>query len=346
MKSEIDKGVAIKKQYVAFDALVGTRVHLQKTLIGANSLSAIPRTDQEKDILAKAAEGAENAAIEVLNSLTSLLHSIQSRHLGQDEAKKVLGKRPFSATISTSSEDIQQAISACHLAFKPQRREILTKWANKTHATTLSTRNSVVQKPAEGSLVATLDYQLQGSNQDRLVQKTRIARSCAPLQQAAISQSNSKPTQDGAEDKGTAREQQEASNASSIYDDADFYALVLRELIDHKKSYTKHTSGELSGSTLIAATTPSNLLRGNKTKRANLDTKASKGRKMKYTIHEELQNFMAPVDLGSWERKQAEELFAGLLGRRIARLDEADAIDVVAVTEANMEMQGLRLFGQ
>lgn len=147
------------------------------------------------------------------------------------------------------------------------------------------------------------------------------------------------------EDGVAARKQQDIPNVSSVYDDADFYALVLRELIDHKKTYTKHTSGELSGSTLIAATTPTNLLRGNRTKRANLDTKASKGRKMKYTVHERLQNFMAPVDLGSWERKQAEELFAGLLGRRIAGVEEADAVDVVVVSQADTEMQGLRLFG-
>lgn len=345
MKSEVDKGVAVKKQYAAFDTLVGTRVHLQKALIAANSLSAVQNTDQKQDSLAKAADAAENAAMEVLNSLSSLLHSIQSAHLGQDESKVVPGKRAFSATISTSSEDIQQAISASHQAFKPQRRKILTRWANKTHSTTLSTRNRLIQKPAEDSLALVLDGQLRGSNQDRLVQKTRIARSCAPLQQAAISQSNKKPTQDSAEDKAMMREYEETSNASSVYDDADFYALLLRELIDHKKSYTKNTPNELSGSTLIAATTPANLLRGNRTKRANLDTKASKGRKMKYTVHEKLQNFMAPIDLGSWERKQAEELFAGLLGRRIAILDEADIVDDVDATEENMEMQGLRLFG-
>ena len=49
----------------------------------------------------------------------------------------------------------------------------------------------------------------------------------------------------------------------------------------------------------------------------HVDTKASKGRKMRYTVHEKLQNFMAPEDRGVWGDRQRAELFSGLLGRRV-----------------------------
>lgn len=53
-----------------------------------------------------------------------------------------------------------------------------------------------------------------------------------------------------------------------------------------------------------------------KTKK-NVDVKASKGRKLKYTVHEELQNYMAPEDRGRWTGRQVDEFFGSLLGRRV-----------------------------
>jgi len=79
-----------------------------------------------------------------------------------------------------------------------------------------------------------------------------------------------------------------------------------------------------------------------------VDTKASKGRKMRYTVHEKLQNFMAPDDRGRWGERQRNELFASLLGRRVG-LGEDEGGDGIGdgigdeVGEGNEG--GLRLFG-
>lgn len=78
--------------------------------------------------------------------------------------------------------------------------------------------------------------------------------------------------------------------------------------------------------------------RGKKTKKI-VDTRASKGRKIRYGIHlhsqlahcpstdssalipnryhvhEKIQSFMVPIDAGGWHEEQVDELFAGLLGR-------------------------------
>lgn len=52
--------------------------------------------------------------------------------------------------------------------------------------------------------------------------------------------------------------------------------------------------------------------------RKNVDTKASKGRKIRFTVHEKLQNFMAPEDRTSWEQSATDRLFGTLLGQKMS----------------------------
>lgn len=51
-------------------------------------------------------------------------------------------------------------------------------------------------------------------------------------------------------------------------------------------------------------------------RKKTVDTKASKGRKLRYHVHEKLQNFMVPIPAqrGAWHEEQIDELFASLLG--------------------------------
>lgn len=73
-----------------------------------------------------------------------------------------------------------------------------------------------------------------------------------------------------------------------------------------------------------------------------VDTKASKGRKLRYTVHEKLQNFMAPEDRGTWGERQVDELFGGLLGRRVGLgKGEREGEDG---GDGDGEEEGLRLF--
>ena len=56
----------------------------------------------------------------------------------------------------------------------------------------------------------------------------------------------------------------------------------------------------------------------------NVDTKASKGRKIRYTVHEKLQNFMAPEDRSTWTDEGRREFFGSLFGQRVAPVGAAD----------------------
>jgi protein AATF/BFR2 len=78
--------------------------------------------------------------------------------------------------------------------------------------------------------------------------------------------------------------------------------------------------------------------------RKNVDTKASKGRKMRFTVHEKLQNFMAPENRGSWEPDAIERFFRTLLGQKIT-LGEEDASDGgEGEVGVSLEDEGLVLF--
>ena len=119
-------------------------------------------------------------------------------------------------------------------------------------------------------------------------------------------------------------------SSPSSYDDTAFYQSLLRDLISSRPSST--TSTNLSSATLLPTRLP-------KQHRPNLDTKASKGRKIRYTVHEKMMNFMPAENVGTgrWGEEQIEEFFGSLFGGRRV-LDEAE-------DEAGEEdEEGLRLF--
>jgi protein AATF/BFR2 len=156
-----------------------------------------------------------------------------------------------------------------------------------------------------------LQEQLHG---DRLTKRARTPRSCAPLQLAAAS----------------------TSAPSSIYDDADFYGLLLQSLLEQRSADSIAASSSIS----LSLPTGFQMRREAKTKK-NIDTKASKGRKMRYTVHEKLQNFMAPEDRGVWGERAADELFGSLFGARMG-LGEDEVSE--REEEGEEEEAGLMMF--
>ena len=298
-KADVSKGAAVKQQRASFDTLLNTRIRLQKALIVTNSLSAngdVPTILSDSD--RAAIEAAEAAALSLFDMLTALRESLPFVITGVNTGTSK--KRPLSATLSTSTPDIHGSLLDQEQDYVHVRRAILDRWARKTHAASSLLSINKFSQTATQPLSSVLDMQLSSSNIDRLVKRTQAPRSCAPLQASK-----------GSED-------------SLIYDDADWYALLLRDLIDTKLSSTSVPTNILpraatsSNSAVVDNVTAlAGFRREAKTYRRDVDTKASKGRKMRYTVHEKLQNFMAPQDLGVWGERQMDELFGSLLGKRI-----------------------------
>lgn len=317
-KADVVKGRAIKHQRTTFDSLLNTRIKLQKALIATNSMDTSATESNEHP---QAIEAAEKAALKLLDTISDLHSSLRA---------STSGNLPLDTTTSSThpklSSSLWKTMQEHEAVNIPKRRANLTKWSQKTNpATALPRAGTFSQMPSHQPLTSVLDQHLSGSNAEKLIQKTRIPRSCAPIQ--ASSRIPSSP---------------------SIYDDADFYTLLLRELVDQRMADSA-TNGAAPLANIVPNGTSFPSSKQFKVKKA-VDTKASKGRKMRYTVQEKLQNFMAPEDLGSWGERQRAELFGSLFGRKV-RLDEDEGVGAGVMEgedeggEGMDEGGGLRLFG-
>lgn len=306
-KADAEKGQAVKQQRKTFDTLLNSRIRLQQGLAAVNTLSLDDFATEAftPDVVA----AAEEAALRLWRTLDTLRTSISAARTGEKRRRPALPASAPSASLWQHMQEREQADTA-------HRRAVLSKWSAKTQAVTTAApaarRLAATSAPAAG-LVDVLDAQL-ATDAPRLLKRTRTPRSCAPAQAAA----------------GLAE--------ADVYDDADFYGLLLKELLERR-------GGETAGAHVVDVGDASRQWRAAreaKTRRA-VDTKASKGRKMRYTVHEKLQNFMAPEDRGSWGERQTEDLFGSLLGRGVGLGEEvAEAVGAREGTDA--EEEALTLF--
>ena len=314
-KADVEKGKAVKQQQSTFDALLNTRIRLQKALIASNSMSAASSTTNPNEGGDEAMQAAEAAALKLWSTLDDLRQFL-------NPTATISKKRPFSATHSTPITSLWTQMQTHESTFLPTRRTTLAKWSSKVHlATALPTRSKLTNAPSQQPLTAVLDEQLSSTNTERLMKRTRVPRSCAPIQ----AQSN-------------------ITEDASIYDDADFYTLLLRELVEQRMADSTHTTNGSSNLASLSAALPSAAAARREAKvKKRVDTKASKGRKLRYTVHEKLQNFMAPEDRGTWGERQVDELFGSLLGRRVV-LGEQEGLEEDGMEKVDGEEEGLRLF--
>jgi protein AATF/BFR2 len=114
-----------------------------------------------------------------------------------------------------------------------------------------------------------------------------------------------------------------------VFDDTDFYQALLREVVGSGDAANLNGGGAYASFNNVSKKKAS----------ATLDPKASKGRKIRYHVHEKLLSFMPPVPTNTWEKEQIDELFRGLLGGN-AELEEQPA----ASSEAMEAGQQIRIF--
>lgn len=313
-KQDAEKGRAVKRQRTTFDSLLNTRIKLQKSLVATNTLVAPTDEGYESQIseAQDALDAAETAAYNLWSSLTAFRDELTTARTGEKR------KRPtFSAKTSTeklwayTQEQEEQAL--------PQRNTVLQKWSVKARSVTAQPQSGRLNNTTQqATIIDVLNEHLTAP--ERLLKRVHTPRSCAPVQLAARVLEDPK-----------------------IYDDADFYGLLLKELLEAKSA----SSEGLTAATNLDLNNMNTMRREAKTKK-NVDTKASKGRKLKYAVHEKLQNFMAPEDRCKWGERQTDELFGSLFGQRLQSLAEGldeDEVDEADVDAADEEA-GLMMFRQ
>ncbi|KAL7622195.1 rRNA-processing protein bfr2 [Parahypoxylon ruwenzoriense] len=306
-QKDVAKGKSVRQQRKAFDALLNVRIRLQKSLVAVNSFGSLedPGADSQPY------EAAEAAALKLWNAIDGFRLSIQS-----DSSGKTGQKRKRAAETDTSTQDIWENMQTIEQRAIARRRAVLEKWSHSARNIRMTDKTSrKFTNTVEKSLTTRLDEELDAP--ERLIKRTRTPRSCAPAQIA-----------------------QKVNEDPSIYDDADFYQLLLKELVDQRTGDASGGAGDPAATIRFAA------VKDAKAKR-HVDTKASKGRKMRFNVHDKLQNFMAPEDRRSWEQNAIDRFFGTLFGQKMVLHENGE--DEAAPSDEEMggapvDDGGIRLF--
>lgn len=307
-KADAAKGFAVKQQRVAFDALLNARIKLQKGFTAIINSSEISwETAEENTDAIKSAESAALALWSTLEDLRLTLADVQTK----EGAKK--RKRPGPVSHITSTESLWQRMQDLESDSQTHRRAVLEKWNHKVRGTNASLPN------AKGKLIA---------NSDNSITAVLDAHVATELGERST------------------KKQRTTESSDLVYDDTSFYQTLLRDLVEQRMSSSDAVTNILDSLHLQIPTHPTSGMRKDKI-RKDVDTKASKGRKMRYNVHEKLQNFMAPEYRSTWTDRARDEFFASLLGKTASGLlgeDEDEQMNGAVSDEEDLEEGGLKLF--
>ena len=345
---EVEKGMAVKNQLILWDQLLEGRIKIQKALATANQLPQPPTFPEFKRQGGADFAGALKNSHKALKALQRSLVELQDQllHQNPDTRPIALGKTYGAAAANSDDELSEEAepepepgagpgatkrkldvgqypgfMAKRFAAFQPYCNGTLQKWHDKTRLTT--GKSSKGFAAFERNIVTQVEQVLL--DKERLLRRTQTRRTeYRVLGKKDTSAAAAPPEEEEpaappgggeAEEPAPADEQTTKANRhlkdldEDIFDDDDFYHQLLRELIERKTSAADPNDQVAMGRQWLAI----QKLRSKIKKR--VDTKASKGRKVRFTIHSKLVNFMAPVDHSAMNDEARTELFRCLFGK-------------------------------
>ncbi|KAI9894085.1 MAG: rRNA-processing protein bfr2 [Vezdaea aestivalis] len=332
LESDISKGRAIASQRQTFDQLLNARIRLQKGLIAFNTL---PLAEEVSSPSSPPPE-TESALLDLWTTLDDLRLSLLP------PSNPLKRKRPFTPNPNTPLSTLWTHMTSHETVQAPHRNSILDKWATNLRPTPanqsrlLSTSTTQPRLPAPSyrapsRLSAVLTNTLDTRSAE-LIDRTKQPRACAPIQleRARPKQrrrlngskgvrlgSDSDMDEDGEDDE------------RSIFDDADFYQQLLRELIEQRSSASAAINGGggvdgAPGVQGLQAMQVVPMARKEAKTRRGKEARVSKDRRMRFAVHEKLVDFMVREDRGVWDGGRRGELFGGLFGRKGGLREEGE----------------------
>ncbi|CAG7847893.1 SubName: Full=Uncharacterized protein {ECO:0000313/EMBL:CCA74523.1} [Serendipita indica DSM 11827] len=319
------KGKAISRQIDVWDALLDARIRIQKASSTCNTLPthADLQTLLHSEKAQKAVESFLKETIHLSNELVELQETLIESgpvvNLDRD-AEPPRKKRKVENGLQCLATDLKAAskdLTVFEQQYHPYLLATLQKWSAKIQAVNPSallpssrnafrTNRNAHLKPINDLIQESL------SDHSRLVSRTRVRR--GPPRMNAGQEIDT-----DVEGKTLGKDDLE------LFDDTDFYQQLLRDVIEGQ---TANASGE------------TNLDARPKKVKKLVDTRASKGRKLRYEVHEKIQNFMVPIPLISdgWHEEKIDDLFSSLLGNGIGDGQEKQAVGMAI-------RDGFRIFG-
>lgn len=298
------KGVSVQNQLQIWEKLLEVRIHSQKMLIKSNSLPNYAKFHK----MTEDSEDFSNLANETLTNVTDLLskmRQLQTALLKQyPETREFAQKRKSSTngpeTVEAKRGRIGSELSDDFDRFKDYQNSVITKWHDRTK---VLTPGSVKSQQMHGNLDIMRKIEGALANRDDLVRKSQLFKGGYQLFDQPATASNDDATTTAIENDAPTPD---AIYSTEIYDDSDFYHTQLRELIEYKTN-TSSNSNDM-------AKQFAELQKLRKKMKKAVDTRASKGRKIRYVVHNKLVSFMAPNANTTWTNESKNELFRSLFG--------------------------------
>ncbi|OZJ01884.1 hypothetical protein BZG36_05017 [Bifiguratus adelaidae] len=387
-KEDVERGRGVQHQMSLFDGLLDARIRMQKVLALGNQLpqpDTYPLFIQEAetitdDTLFPQLANAKTAVLDLMDSITGLridlmtandqvvvskdvakarkkrramwTHSKQDTnndevHEDEDEGADKKRARRAKAPDAEVDDALLNAywddLQGLNAVYEPYANATLEKWSDRTALSSAGTAKKF--KAFDQGITRQVDNVLAG-DWERIRDRTRIWRGDGRV---IGHKAHRKEEQEETQEESTSK------HDAHIFDDTDFYQHLLRDLIESRMT---DTDDPIALSTRWAALRLSShqkssgldATRGKK----QVDTKASKGRRLRYHVHEKLEGFMAPIPLaGAWHDDMVDELYGSLLGSKAGagqnvegeEGEEDDDDDDEEFRVVNGQSEGLRIFG-
>ncbi|KAH9443917.1 hypothetical protein Pst134EB_026307 [Puccinia striiformis f. sp. tritici] len=293
VKADIEKGKAVKKQLTTYDRILAIRIGIQKPLIATNKLIEIKGEKAELDSSNRDEKEKEQSRIAVQNLLEisskigtlreGLMESIDGEDQQPPPKRSKINHYKTDEQRSASLMDCLEQADQLDQRLSPYLKTTVRKWSTKINSTTgLNPKKFNGGKQQQQQNVMDQLDQLWSSKEERekLITRSRTCKQRVknPADLFRLSESN------------------------SVFEDRDFYLSLLKDVVE---TATRNQEESMMGM---------NDYRSQRTHRESVDTKASKGRKIRYDIHEKLLSIMVPIQNELWNDQQKDELFGSLFG--------------------------------
>jgi protein AATF/BFR2 len=349
LETEVERGIAVRNQLNLWDNLLECRIQLQKALTAGNKLPQYnifehfvaqggskykAEIQQTKHKVTTLLENLVTLQTEMLKSYpeTRNLYKTTKNECSPSEVDEICSDTGEEEEENDSSDDsapqkqkeldtkhhnleyYAELLSDRHKKYSEYRNATIQKWNDKTRVLVgkLSSRNF---SNFEHSTLKQIEQIL--SNRQRLIQRSQLKRQSYVIlgQELVPQQQQQESTEEGitsinANNLKTDQEQCKEYYAE-IYDDTDCYHQLLRELIERKSSDITDPV-QLGRQWLELQKLRSKMKR-------KIDTRATKGRKIRYVVHSKLVNYMAPVSQNLCTEEAKTELFRSLFGNGSAQ---------------------------
>ena len=339
------KGYSVLQQHKFFDSILDSRIKLQKSITTLNQLPPNNAVAMSEKLYTKKSKKYLNQSEEKCFDLLDQIFTLRNTLLTKDSISKTTVSKPKKRSLSEYLKVTNEQDSLLN----KYRSAVLTKWSSKIQTSSgASALNAgkfkAINQSSEQQVVNNL------SDMGRLVKRTKLNRKLVkPLgfdtylkeKKDAEGSDNEEGEDEEEEDIDIPKEQNNSKTLSIaeldiIFDDEDFYRVLLSDLVDKKVQ----SSNPASGLTLSLASAQ----RSQKLNK-NIETKASKGRKLRYHIQEPIANFEAPRNGWKWKDEQIDEFFASLLGQKVNMNEVDEDEDEENEEEQEVSAGGIKLFG-